>query len=173
MISEKQLAQRKKYGFQGGNMCQEKHRSEQTKRKISETRLKRKERLGYLNSLETRDKISKALRGSPNNRDWKGGISIGKNRKEYLRFKCNERMARKKNAEGLHSLVEWREVKKRYNWTCPACGRSEPEIQLTQDHIIPLSKGGSNYIENIQPLCRSCNSKKNTRVIYYPRSKRD
>ena len=68
---------------------------------------------------------------------------------------------------GFHSKGEWENLLAQYNWTCPACHRSKPEIQLTKDHIIPASKGGSNNIENIQPLCKSCNSKKHDKIIKY------
>ena len=74
---------------------------------------------------------------------------------------------KKKNAEGSFTLKEWQDLKRKYNYTCPACDKKEPEIKLTTDHIVALDNGGTNYISNIQPLCRSCNSKKHTKTIKY------
>ena len=91
---------------------------------------------------------------------WKGGY-------ENKLFHNRKRRILKLNAKGSHTQKEWQELKKKYNFTCPACGKKEPEIRLTEDHIIPLSKGGTDNIDNIQPLCKSCNSKKNNKIINY------
>ncbi len=58
------------------------------------------------------------------------------------------------------TLQEWKKLKKKFNYTCKMCGKREPEIKLTKDHIIALNNKGNNTIQNIQPLCQSCNSKK-------------
>jgi len=45
---------------------------------------------------------------------------------------------------------------------CLHCGTTE---RLSLDHIIPWSKGGPDTYENLQTLCRSCNSRKHARVL--------
>lgn len=70
--------------------------------------------------------------------------------------------ARKKNAEGSHTLKEWENLKLLFDNKCAICKESK---KLTKDHIMPLSKGGSDFISNIQPLCRNCNSKKHTKIL--------
>ncbi len=72
--------------------------------------------------------------------------------------------ARKYGNGGRHARKQWEEMKERFGYTCQCCGRKEPEITLTEDHIVPLTKGGDDSIENIQPLCKSCNSFKNNRI---------
>jgi len=102
------------------------------------------------------------------NHNWKGGVSVGEeNRKNYFLVKCNERRARKMKAFGSFTPEQWKELKARYGNKCLSCGQKEGEITLSQDHVVPLIHGGSNNIDNIQPLCRSCNSKKNSKTIDY------
>jgi len=122
----------------------------------------RKANLGKKYSEETKQKHRELFMGSKNPR-WKGGIT-NYERKLYL---VARRRALNKGAIGSFSQGEWELLKIQYNFTCPRCFKKEPEIKLTIDHIIPLSKGGSNWIENIQPLCRSCNSWKYIKIIKF------
>ena len=67
------------------------------------------------------------------------------------------RRARKLEAEGSYTTIEWVELLQRWNWTCAYCGEHGA---LEPEHRIPLARGGSNSIENILPACRRCNQRK-------------
>lgn len=68
---------------------------------------------------------------------------------------------------GSFAAAEWEALKAQYGYTCLRCGRSEPSIKLTADHVVPVAQGGSSDIGNIQPLCGSCNSSKGNQAIDY------
>jgi 5-methylcytosine-specific restriction endonuclease McrA len=59
---------------------------------------------------------------------------------------------------------EWPAVLERFGGACLACGSTE---DLSVDHVVPLSLGGSNTIENVQPLCIVCNCLKGATVRDY------
>lgn len=84
---------------------------------------------------------------------------------DELRTYRHKRRSMLAGAEGSYTPGEWRDLVIRCEHRCVHCRRQEPEIKLTVDHIIPVSKGGSNWISNIQPLCNSCNSKKRDKVM--------
>jgi 5-methylcytosine-specific restriction endonuclease McrA len=70
-----------------------------------------------------------------------------------------------KAAEGSHTKQEWDDLKDKYGYKCLACGQVPDK--LTQGHVVSRSIGGSDYIDNIQPLCRPCSSRKQQKIIDY------
>ena len=45
---------------------------------------------------------------------------------------------------------------------CAGCKHHFPFRNLTVDHIVPQSKGGTDHLDNLQLLCSACNSTKGT-----------
>lgn len=43
---------------------------------------------------------------------------------------------------------------------CAACGKPLTTKTMTVEHIIPISRGGSNEMENLVALCEPCNKRK-------------
>lgn len=84
--------------------------------------------------------------------------------RETARAASHRRRARKLAAEGGFTAREFMRLCEMYGNICLCCGE---EKSLTADHVIPLSKGGSNNISNIQPLCKLCNLRKYTKTTDY------
>jgi 5-methylcytosine-specific restriction endonuclease McrA len=84
---------------------------------------------------------------------------------EARRAKKHNRRAKVSLAGGSCSPTEWGKILKRYNHTCPGCG--ETEEKLTVDHVVPVALGGTSNPDNLQPLCRRCNSRKGKKTVRY------
>jgi 5-methylcytosine-specific restriction endonuclease McrA len=49
--------------------------------------------------------------------------------------------------------------------TCQYCGDPKPPGELTLDHVVPRSRGGSSSWENLVACCHECNRKKGNRLL--------
>jgi len=58
------------------------------------------------------------------------------------------------------------QVRQRANYLCEYCHASEQwqYIRFTVDHIIPLSKGGLNSLDNLALACFHCNRQKSDKI---------
>lgn len=83
---------------------------------------------------------------------------------ERVKANTHKRRARMLSNGGSFTQEEWLSLCAHYEYRCLCCGEHRP---LTVDHIIPIAKGGMNTIDNIQPLCKPCNSAKRIKIIDY------
>lgn len=72
---------------------------------------------------------------------------------------ANMMVARMKDT---HTAKEWKDMLDTHEGICVYC---QVAPATTKDHIVPVSRGGSNGIQNIAPACRACNSSKGNRLL--------
>lgn len=60
-----------------------------------------------------------------------------------------------------------RKVLQKTGFCCAACGEKLDMVRHTIDHMIPISRGGTNEIDNLIGLCKMCNEYKDN-LVYYP-----
>jgi len=143
---------------------------QQRTREKNRERIRIRARIYYLRRSDFRKMRANAwhennrARSLENSRRWKR-----LNRAQHA-VQHQRRRARLRSAEGSYTVQEWTALKAYYDYRCLSCNLQEPDISLTVDHIVPLSKGGSNSIDNIQPLCGRCNSRKQAKAIDYRKS---
>jgi 5-methylcytosine-specific restriction endonuclease McrA len=87
-----------------------------------------------------------------------------KNR-EAVNTRNQKKEAMMRGCKVHHTVKEWEILKALHGYSCVMCFKTEPEIKLTRDHVLPISQGGENGINNLQPMCGPCNSSKGSRKL--------
>ncbi len=77
---------------------------------------------------------------------------------EWARMGSSRRRARQQGLPSTLTHEQWKAIKAAYRFRCCYCGE-KPKV-LSQDHVIPVTKGGGTTADNIVPACRRCNSTK-------------
>lgn len=74
----------------------------------------------------------------------------------------NKRLRRERLAaarsRGTHTKAEWAAVLAEVDGECVRCGVACERLQ--KDHIVPIYQGGSDGLDNLQPVCARCNAQK-------------
>jgi len=76
---------------------------------------------------------------------------------EECNITTHRHKAKKRNLPRTLTVLQWEETKLHFDNRCCYCNR---ELPLTQDHFVPVTKGGWYVKNNIVAACNSCNSSK-------------
>lgn len=85
---------------------------------------------------------------------------------EAKRVAANRRRARTNGSSGRHSAQDLRDIYAQQEGRCYYCAVGPISRRAGHfDHVVPLSRGGSNGPENIVFACEPCNRAKHTRTL--------
>lgn len=89
-------------------------------------------------------------------------VSIGTKRMQVFKHKGIKCVAC--GLEGAYFLKEKHGKDKNFHLNLYAVHSTGKEVMFTKDHILPLSKGGKDCMDNLQPMCSICNTKKGNKT---------
>ena len=123
--------------------------------------LKRLRERGYFH--EWRRLGDNAEKANTMTRIWK------KENREAVRMHNANRLAMKKGAAGTFNRDDIETLLEAQDEYC-LCGTDISVAPYHIDHIVPLSRGGSNWPSNLQLLCAPCNLSKHNSVEWQPKA---
>lgn len=70
----------------------------------------------------------------------------------------------------MHGITDVSDVRlddliERYGTACYLCGKELERSQMTRDHVVPLTRGGSHTLENVRIACMSCDARKGNYLL--------
>lgn len=113
--------------------------------------------LAYRNRLDVRKRSREAIR------QW-----YKKHPEKTTEYRHKRRAARYSVPCTL-TIEQWQILLEVWYHRCAYCERGN--IKLTQDHVVPISRGGAHAMSNVVPACSLCNSKKGTKNVEQFKSK--
>ena len=72
---------------------------------------------------------------------------------------------RKKHSKNIKDITVKQKILDKTNGSCAYCGTDLSLESMTVDHIIPISKEGSNDLDNLFPACSTCNHLKDSMTL--------
>lgn len=121
-------------------------------------------------SPERRSEIARTARAvAAENYKKQTEFSLSLTKGERSVFNEDIRTARMDEAKkkGTHTGKQWLALLDFCGRKCCKCGAGGDRVKIVKDHIEPVYCGGSDSIENVQPLCSSCNSQKTADATDY------
>jgi len=86
-------------------------------------------------------------------------------KRKWNNIKNGKNKKKKRNGRTPFTKSIRHEVLKKDDYKCVECGATKEERCLHVDHIIPISRGGTDELDNLQTLCEGCNLAKKNRII--------
>lgn len=143
------------------------HASEKKYRDSNKEKEQKRTKKYYQEHREEKAEYQKEYRASNKEKVRLWDRLWSKANRDKMREKARVRRARKLSSLGRITAAEERALFTKYNNRCINPNCPDPTKPVTLDHIVPLSRGGADTIDNAQPLCLSCNDSKWVKTIDY------
>jgi hypothetical protein len=127
----------------------------------------------------SRSRYKKSVRGVSKNKEWQQTTVAKEMRAKHRKTPKAKATAVKRmlrlvrdnpyyrQTKNLRTSKSYKELRNKLITQFGMCAACHAENDLTIDHVVPMSLGGKHEPENLQVLCRACNSKKKQETVRY------